>query len=93
MFKKVTYSYKYASIAASGTLAITGTNLAVATPAGYTPIGFTYYTTGSANVVVYAINPTVTGSSTVVSLRNLSTSAQANKTFKITILYAKTSLL
>ena len=93
MFKKVTYSYKYASIAASGTLAITANNLAKVTPTGYTVVGIVYYNSGYSKVVPYTINPVAEGDNTLVTLLNTSTSAQANKTFKITILYAKTSLL
>lgn len=86
-----TYSYKY-SLAASSNLAITAANLGIAEVAGYTPIGVAYNGTGSANVEIYTLNAqTLTG--TVMSLHNLTSSAQNNKTCKIVILYARNALV
>ena len=85
------YTYKYASIAASSYLALTATNFGITDISGYTPVGVMRFSTGTSLVVPYAVNALTSG--TVMSLKNLSTSAQTNKTASIKILFVKNDLL
>lgn len=86
------YSYQY-TIGANGNLNITGGNLGISTPSGYTPIGTAALTTGDNNVVFRAFLPYSTGSSDpIVSLHNLSSSS-VTATLTIRILYSKTGFV
>ena len=74
LIKRVTYNYAY-TVAANANLNITGTNLSISTPSGYTVLGINNFSTGNSNVVTRSFASAQTGSNTVVSLRNVSSSS------------------
>lgn len=85
------YTYTYGQIAASSEVSITATNLGVSTPSGYTPVAATYYTGGNKNVVPRYINVEATGSSAVMILKNITSSATSDNLIAgIKILYIYT---
>lgn len=85
------YTYKYTANA-NAYLSITGTNLSVSTPSGYTPLCFKSVTTGSTGVAVIAQNSAATGSSTVIGIRNLTSSA-ITQTLTVNIVYVRSTLV
>jgi len=94
-YKLVTYSYQYSAIAAGSEVAITGTALGITSAtgtagAGYTPLGITKFSGGSDNVMVRFFNVQAYGSSTVLRLRNLSTSSTNSNWCEITVFYLYT---
>jgi len=76
-FQGKDYSYEY-TVAANGTVDVTGTNLGVSTPTGFAGVAMTNIRTNNNNVVIRAFRADVTGSNVVVSLRNLSSSQVKN---------------
>ena len=92
LFKTATYIYTYSSMAAGSTILVTGSDLGVSTPTGYTPIGFVTCCSGLRYVDVIWMDATATGSNNVIVLYNHSTSARSG-TATVTILYARTSLI
>ena len=91
MLQTKAYSYeKTTSTAAGASVAITGTNFAVSTPSNYKPVGIAYFATSNSNILVRGANATVTGSSSMMYVTNISSSAVASFTAYITILYAYT---
>ena len=92
LIKSVSYSSTF-TVSAGGTSNITGTMLGVSTPSGYTPLGFGSISNNiSRNIVPYNITPYNTGSNTVISLYN-SSSSSVSGTITIRILYIKSSAL
>lgn len=91
LHKIVNYNYNY-SIAANDSLAVTGTNLGISTPSGYTVFALLMFATGNTNVLVRNIYPDNSGSNTVIMLRNISNSTQTGNV-EIKIAYVKTSTL
>lgn len=92
-FKLVSYETNY-SIGAGLYTGISGQDLNVSTPSGYTPIAITRIATGNNFVVVRSYNAAATGASYVVNLFNGSSStALSNVTIGVTILYVKTTLI
>lgn len=83
-----TYTYRY-TVAASGNVSITGTNLDVVTPDYYEAVAIRKIDTGNANVVARYEDAAATGSNTVLTLRNLST-ASVTATVTIEIFYMNT---
>ena len=88
-FQGKDYSYEY-TVAANSVVDITGTNLGVSTPSGFTGVAMTNIRTNNNNVVIRAFRADVTGGNVVVSLRNLS-SSQVKNTVQLRILYLRTS--
>ena len=87
------YSYKITdSVAAGASKGITGTQLGVSTPTGYSPFAFLRVGTGYAYFQPYYININATGSSNVINIRNTNSSAVSNKTVDIGIMYIKNGL-
>ena len=76
------YSCTY-SVGASTNASITASNLGVTAIDGYTPTAIKYLTTGNQHVVPYLWSPTTSGN--VVCVRNVSSSAQNNKTMSVKI--------
>lgn len=87
MYMTKGYSYAY-SCPASGAVNITGTNMGLSTPAGYTPIAVLSYSTNSNEVMPRSMNAGATGSTSFCVLTNKSASA-VSFTLQATILYAK----
>lgn len=91
-FVKKTYTYAYSNLAAGATQLVTGTNLGVSTPSGYTPIGFVVCHSGLRYVDVIYQDATATGSSNMIILYNHSASSRSG-TATVTVLYAKDTLV
>ena len=92
LFRTKDYTYTYSNMAAGTTILVTGTDLGVSTPSGYTPIGFVTCHSGLRYVDVIWQDATATGSSNVIVLYNHSTSVRSG-TAKVTILYARTGII
>ncbi len=91
MLQTKAYSYTKSTSTASGaSVAITGTNFSVSTPSNYVPVGIAYFATSNSNILVRGANATVTGSSSMMYVTNVSSSAVSSFTAYITILYAYT---
>lgn len=91
MLQTKAYSYtKSTSTASKASVAITGTNFGVSTPSNYTPVGVVYFATSNSNMVIRGVNAGVTGSSSMMYVTNIATSAVSSFTAYITILYAYT---
>ena len=91
MFQIKSYSYeRTTSLSAGAGVNITGTNLGVSTPSNYKPIGVVYFATSTKDVVIRWVRANVTGSSYVMGVTNVSSSAVASFTAYIDILYAYT---
>ena len=90
LFKHVYYKFSVSSIAASATRNVTAQEFGAEAPAGYKPLGYYRFSSGSVNLAVTAIVATATGTGTMMTLRNRATSAQSNKTAAIGIIYVKT---
>lgn len=78
------------SIGANTGLNLTGTDLSISTPSGYTPVGVVNWATGHTSVMCRGIKATATGSSEVAYLRNIVGNA-VNYSFSVRILYIKSS--
>ena len=61
-------------------------------PAGYTPIGITYFTTGHGDASVVFLNPDATGTNAIMGVRNAG-SASGTVTAEIIIAYIKTNAI
>ena len=79
------YTYQY-TIPANGDVMITGSDLGVSTPSGYTPVAITFYNTDDTNVYPIWLSAEATGSSWVAILRSI-VSSQLTHTFTVKILY------
>ena len=86
-------NYQYsATVAANSTAQITGTQLGVSTPDGYTPIAINRVNIGTAGMVIAGLHPNATESRSVIEVRN-TTSAAITQNVNIFILYVKTALM
>lgn len=74
LIKKVMYTHKYSSLAAGANLNITANDFGISVPSGYSQIGISGMYTGNSNVVVRSA-VYATGTNTVMSIRNVSSSA------------------
>lgn len=88
-FQKKTYQFTY-TISASASLTITGSDLGVSTPSGYTPVAFSQVTSGHAEVVIRGMICSSIGSNGIVYLRNTSAASRTG-TVTVEILYIKNS--
>ena len=82
------YTYQY-TIPANGEARITGTDLGVSTPSGYTPVAVVFYNTDNTNVYPIWLSAEATGSSWVAILRSI-VNSQLIQTFTVKILYLQT---
>lgn len=80
------YTYAYSNLASGAILSITGTQLGVSTPTGYTPVAVRRAWSGNDNVDVRGFNGNATGSDVVLQLRNVTTSSRSG-TARVSILY------
>lgn len=87
LFQTKTYSVSYTA-GGNASVTITADDFNASTPSGYTPIGVVEFASQSVNVTVRGIYSKATGSSTMMTLRNV-TSTSSTATAYITILYAK----
>lgn len=83
------YQYTYGTINANAGVNITGTDLGVQAPEGYIPVAMGRIATGDASIAIRSYNYKATGSSAVLSLRNVSSDAVSNKTVTVEIMYFK----
>jgi len=91
MLQTKAYSYeRTTSLAAGASVALTGTNFGVSTPSNYKPVGIVYFSTSNSGAVPRGVNAGVTGSSSMMYVTNVTSSAIASFTAYITILYAYT---
>lgn len=89
--KFTTHSYKY-SCGANTNVSITGTNLGITSQPGYTLAAIVKAYSGYKNLVFYQIQA-ITGSSNVLSVRNIASSAAENKTAQVICMWVKNELL
>lgn len=86
------YTYKFTSqIAGNGTKSLTAETMGIVPIEGYTPALAVCESTGNSYLTCYALHPVTTG--TVISFRNLSSSAQNNKTITLRYLFIKDNLV
>ena len=83
-----TFSGTY-SINASDSTNITKSQIGYAVPAGYTFAGIMGFTTGASAVNLVAIRP---DSDNIMTVRNVTNSAQSNKTMFLNILFVSTEV-
>ncbi|MBO7709485.1 MAG: hypothetical protein J6S83_03390 [Lachnospiraceae bacterium] len=91
MVKVVDYSYTVSSLAAGAALSITANTFGVSTPAGYKPTSIAKYYVDS-NFNLYFLNCRAIGTDKLLSIKNMSNSAQTNKNITLSIEYVKSSL-
>ena len=92
LFKKVQYSYTY-DIGANASLSVSATQLGASAPQGYSAIAMSRISTGKLDVLARNFNPSASGSTGMVNLRNISANAITGGLLEITITYALTSSL
>ena len=88
-YQTKSYSYAYSGLAGGERLNVTGTNLGISTPSGYTPVAITKVTTGNNDCVVVLEDARATGGSTAVTIRNVSSGSKSG-TVGLDILYLQT---
>jgi len=90
IFKRVYYTYTWNDTITAGTsLSFTADDFGVSTPEGYTPVGFWRITAGTVYCSILAVVPGATGTSTILSIRNLSSEDKSGFTAGIGILYMR----
>lgn len=89
IFKVITYSCTK-SFAGWDAFSITGDDLGVSTPSGYTPLAVRGYESSSGRIVPYLINIGATGTSAVMSMKNF-TEGSATAVIQISIVYVLSS--
>lgn len=91
LFIKKTYKYKNPSAGANTYTAITADNLGIANIEGYVPLCISYFSTGSHKLAAYILNATASG--TVMQVKNMTTSAVANHTVTVEMVWVKASAI
>lgn len=91
LFKKVQYTYT-TTIAAGASLFISGNNLGITTPTGYTPIGFDALSSGDQTIFLSIIQPVNTGAQAVLRIKNMYTAA-LTPVISLSIVYARTEFI
>ena len=91
LFRQKMYQHS-ATISANTTAQITGTDFGVATPYGYTPLVISRVNLYTSGLVVAGLHPTATGSSSVLDVRN-TTSSSKTQNITIYILYVKSGYI
>lgn len=91
LFKLKNYQYQR-SFPANTTTAILGTEFNVSTPDGYTPIAIPRFNLGTTGLVLCGMHPTATESSSVMEVRNVTSSAKTQNV-NIFILYVKSDYI
>lgn len=91
LFKYKSYSYAY-TVAANSYVNVTGTNLGLSTPSGYTGMGTYKLWPGNSNcgVTLYDVNNT--GGSTACQVRNFSGSERSG-TLQVGVIYVRTGII
>lgn len=92
LFKVVQYSYTY-DIGANASLSISATQLEATAPQGYSAIAMSRISTGKLDVIARNFNPSASGNTGMINLRNISANAITGGLLEITITYALTSSL
>ena len=80
LIKRVSYHYDY-TVAANSNLSITGNDLGISTPSGYTVLAPYGFTTGNSSVVTRSVSAGQSGTNTVYALRNVSSSQQTGTAY------------
>lgn len=83
-----TYTVSY-TVGGNASASITADDFNALTPSGYTPIGIADFASQNVNVVIRGIYGRATGTSTMMALRNI-TSTSVTATAYISIIYIKT---
>lgn len=91
IFIKKTYT-RSGTVNGSSTALVTATNLGASTPTGYTPVAFTSVILPNGSLTVQQLNAAATGSTTMIGIKNTSTS---NITYNLTatVLYVATAFI
>ncbi len=87
LVKTKTYTTTY-TVGANTSISLTANDFNVSTPSGYIPIGISNFSSQNVNVVIRGVYGQSTGTSVLMSIRNISSSS-VTATAYITILYAK----
>lgn len=86
-------NYQYSrSFPANTTTQVTGTQLGVSTPDGYTPMFINRINIGTAGLVIAGLHPNAVGSSSVIEVRN-TTSSAITQNVNLFIVYVKTAFI
>ena len=89
LFIVKTYTCEDESVDANAEYTITGTELSVSTPEGYTPVAVLRATVNNSNLTIRGINGSNTGSNALLMGKNL-TGSSVTFNGSVTILYVKT---
>lgn len=92
LFQYKFYEYSVPTVNVNSTLQIKASDFGVSTPSGYKPFAILRYSSGSVNLAVAQVIGSATGTSNMMGIRNIASSAQSNKTASIGILYIKTGM-
>lgn len=88
-FLKQLYSYTY-TVSGNGSATISAANFGISPISGYKMIGLYYFTSGTLNCSIIAVNAATSGS--VMSIKNTSSSEQTKKA-KLGVLWVKSRML
>ena len=92
LFQYKFYEYSVPTVDVNKTLAIKANDFGFSTPSGYKPFAVIRFSSGSVNLAASAVNGLATGTATAMSIRNIASSAQSNKTASVGIMYIKTGM-
>ena len=92
LFQYKFYEYSVPTVNVNSTLQIKASDFGISTPSGYKPCAILRYSSGSVNLAVTQVIGSATGTSNMMGIRNIASSAQSNKTASIGILYIKTGM-
>lgn len=91
LFQTKTYSASYTA-GGNASVTLTANDFSATTPSGYTPIAVVDFSSQNVSVTVRGIYAKATGTNTMMTLRNVSSSITTSNAY-ITILYAKSLFL
>ena len=101
LVKIIQFTYSGTNLAANGAVNVTSSQLvtnddvtmADAIPEGYTPVAFGNILTGNTGIVIRSIQPNLrSGATAALSIRNVTSSAIANYTITLQVIYVKSSI-
>lgn len=90
VFQQKYFKFALPDIAANAARTITANEFGITIPTGYKVLDFYRFTTGSTNFALTSITATSTGTSGMMSIKNLTSSVQSGKTAGIGLVFVKT---